>query len=89
MADLSDVFAMLDACARDHGRRLTDHYWIVTWNGLTYPTLPTGAKSDKRKHVQVRKVAKMVQVLKIDRDCAVEHLPLLANVLKKHARPSK
>ena len=52
-------------------------------NGKEYPTLPTGAKSDKRKEIQLPKVAKMVQVLEINPDCAIEHIPQLANVIRR------
>jgi hypothetical protein len=83
VVDLEDVFRMLDACAHEHKRKPGNHYWCVMWNGKEYPTLPTGAKSDRRKEVQLRKVAKMVQVLGIDADCAIKHLPQLANVIKR------
>jgi hypothetical protein len=83
VVDLDAVFRMLDACAPKHEKKLSAHYWCVMSNGLEYPTLPTGAKSDKRKEVQLRKVAKMVQVLGIDPNCAVTHIPQLANVMKR------
>ena len=83
LVDLDAVFRMLDACVPDHDRKLSLHYWCVMWDGKEYPTLPTGAKSDKRKQIQLRKVAKMVQVLGIDTACAVGQIPQLANVIKK------
>lgn len=79
---LADVFAMLDECAKGHEKTLGDHYWCVRYNQLEYPTLPTGSKGDKRKLVQIMKVRKMVQVLKIDRACARKSIPALVNVLK-------
>ena len=77
VVDLDAVFRMLDACAPEHTRKPGPHFWCVRFKGQEYPTLPTGAKSDKRKEIQLRKVAKLVQVLKIDRDCAMRHLPQL------------
>ena len=83
VVDLDAVFRMLDACAPTHTRKVGDHKWCVMLDGKEYPNLPTGAKSDRRKEIQLRKVAKMVQVLQIDHACATRHLPALANVIKK------
>lgn len=78
---------MLDACAPGHTRRQVDHYWRVTYGDKVYPTLPTGAKSDKRKEIQHQKVVKMVQVLGIDAKCVTEHLPQLRGALKIRSSP--
>lgn len=78
--DLADVFAMLDACAEGHSRSVGDHYWRVTYAGLVYPTLPTGAKSDKRKMISALHVAKMVRALRVPADCARKHLAQLAGM---------
>ena len=84
---LDEVFAMLDACAPGHTRRQGDHYWRVTHGDKVYPTLPTGAKSDKRKEIQLQKVVKMVQVLGVDPRCVMEHLPQLRGALKGRSSP--
>lgn len=80
--DLDDVFRMLDVCAPGHARRCGDHYWRVTFQDKVYPTLPTGAKSGKRKEIQIRKVLKMIQVLGIDADRATSELPALRTFRK-------
>jgi len=62
---------MLDECAPANTRRLSDHFWRITYNGKTYASFP------KHDEVEVGHIRKMLRFLGIDQDCAKKHLEIL------------
>jgi hypothetical protein len=74
---LSEIWAMLDACAPGYGRKPTKHHWRVTANGQIFPALPLGehgARKDPEIQVgHVRKMARHFGIL----ECAKKHIELL------------
>jgi hypothetical protein len=50
---LSKVWAILAICAPGYSKSKTDHHWVVTFNGLVYPTLPLG-KHGHRKNSEIQ-----------------------------------
>ena len=62
---------MLDECAPENTRRLSDHFWRITYKGKTYPSFP------KHDQVEAGHIRKMLRYLEIDADCARKHLPIL------------
>ena len=59
----SDIVKMLEECAPGHTIRLATHSRVVSWNKLTYPSLP---KADKIELGHIRKMARHFGIL----DCA-------------------
>lgn len=68
---------MLDQCARGHTRSPKTHHWVVTFNALTYHTLPKGAHGKNDPEIEIGHVKKMVKFLNIGRVCANGMLPIL------------
>jgi hypothetical protein len=75
---LPEVFAMLDACAKGHTRKLGrgGHTYRVMYRGKTFWQLPKGGHSGKDQ-VQLLKIAKMVRDLEIESACATREIPAL------------
>lgn len=73
---LNEVRAMLDACAPGHVfRQHGDHYYLIAYKGLTFPTFPRGAHGKSNPEIQrgvVKKMAKFFGVL----PCAKRELAL-------------
>lgn len=57
--------------------RLREHNYLVTFNGLSYPSLPRGEHGQGDPEIQVGKVRQMIRQLEIDMDCARRHLQIL------------
>ena len=74
---LKAIFKMLDDCAKGHKKVLGDHYWRITYKKRVYPTLPRGTRSSDNPEIQIQHVNKLIRALKINRDCAKDHLPAL------------
>lgn len=66
-----EVFRMLDECAPENTRRLSDHFWRITYKGKTYPSFP------KHEQVEVGHIRKVLRHLEIDMECAKKHLSIL------------
>jgi hypothetical protein len=70
------VFAMLDACAPTHRRRLKEHHWWVWLGSACYQGLPKGAHGRaERAEVEAGHVRKMVRRLGVDPACAETAIP--------------
>lgn len=69
---------MLDHCAPGHTRKAREHNYLITYQGIPFPTLPLG-KHGKRENpdIQAGHVKQMVRVLKLDIDCVNGILPQL------------
>jgi hypothetical protein len=75
---LKDVWQMLAECAAGYERRATDHYWRVTFNGKTCPTLHLGEHGRRANpDIETGHVRKMARHLEIW-DCAKAKLPGIA-----------
>lgn len=73
---LSRVWEILDECAPGFERRATDHNWKVTYNGLTYPSLPLGkhgARKASRTEIEVGHVKGLARQLNIV-ECVMKKL---------------
>jgi hypothetical protein len=71
------VFEMLDTCAPGHVRLRTDHYWRISYEGKTYPTLPRGAHGAMgNKEIERGHVKRLVRFFGL-MDCARRVLPQL------------
>lgn len=77
---------MLEECAPGHVRKETTHYWRVTYQGETYPSLPRGrhgpslprGRHGKRANpsIEVGHIRQMTRQLGI-LDCAKEQLSVV------------
>ena len=83
---------MLDHCAPGHTRKAREHNYLVTYKGVSYPSLPLG-KHGRRDNpdIQAGHVKKMVRFLGLDSkrdiDCVNRMLPQLR--LKPPEEPSE
>lgn len=66
---------MMSVCAPGHTRRLTKHYYFVTWNGRNYPALPKGAHGETDPPIEKGHIRKMARHFGI-MDCAKKYLGL-------------
>ena len=74
---LKDVWRMLDACAPGHIRRVSDHYWIVSWNGKSYRSLPKGAHGRRdNPEIETGHVRALIRHLGISAQCAAKYVSL-------------
>jgi hypothetical protein len=75
---LSEIWAMLGACAPMHTRKATKHYWRITIpDGQTYPNFPLGEHGARKDpEIQVGHIRKMARHLGI-LECAKQHIELL------------
>jgi hypothetical protein len=75
---LKEIWAMLDRCAPGHTRKAREHNYLITYQGILFPSLPLG-KHGRRDNpdIQAGHVKKMVRLLKIDADCVGKMLPQL------------
>ena len=73
--NLNDVWAMLDKCAPGYGRKESEHFHRVTYQGKTFRALPLGAHG-KRKNPEIEAghVRSMARHLEIEK-CCREQLP--------------
>jgi hypothetical protein len=63
---LNEVRAMLEECARGHVFRAHgDHFFLVAYNGLTFPSLPIGEHGKEDPDLQIGVVKKMARQLGI------------------------
>lgn len=61
-----EVRAMLEACAPGHVFRAHgDHYYLVAFNGRTFPSLPRGAHGKSNPEIQIGVVKRMARLLDI------------------------
>lgn len=65
---------MLEKCAPGHDIWEGTHKFVVTWQERTYPDLQKAGQHGKDE-LQLNSVEKMVQVLKIDLECARKWVP--------------
>jgi hypothetical protein len=70
---LSDVFAMLDECARGYSADPKTHKIWIRFGGQTFH-LPTGERGTRRPEVYVGKVRSMVRLFGI-KPCADQFIP--------------
>lgn len=82
LTGLRSVFRLLDKCAPGHERFLGPHSWTIYYQGRTFINLPKSGH-DSKGEVPLPKVAKLVQILKLDRDCAAGMIPGLARHISK------
>lgn len=69
---------MLDECAGGHGRRMSNHGIIVSWNHRTF-RLPSGRHGKiETAEIGTSQVRTMVRQFEIDKECAGRMLPQLA-----------
>jgi hypothetical protein len=74
---LDDVWTMMDACARGYQKRPSSHYWIVTFNGRTYRTLPLGEHGRRKNpEIETGHVRSMIRHLLVSRECAERHIDI-------------
>lgn len=76
-ATLATVQKLLEECAAGHSIRQTTHFLKVTYNGKTYPTLPS------YKSIELGFIRSMVRDLEIDKECANRHIPKLFKLPKR------
>lgn len=73
---LKDVQAMLAACAAGHVLKgHGDHYYLVAYNGKTFPSLPRGEHGKSNPGIQKGVVKRMARLLGI-LECALTYLGL-------------
>ena len=63
---LSDVWAMLDECAKGHTRHLHTHYYSIRYNKKIYPTFPKGEHGKSNPQIEkghIRRMARFFGVL--------------------------
>jgi len=67
LVPLRHLLEILESCAPGYDWGATDHFYVVKYNGLTYPSL---AKKDQIQGGQIRKMARHLGILK----CVMSHL---------------
>lgn len=71
---LDTVLKLLEECAVGHSIRPTTHFFIVTFNGKSFPTLPT------YKNTELGHIRSMVRALGINKECANQYIPRLFKI---------
>lgn len=75
---LLTVWAMLDECAKGHGRKARKHDWLITWQSRSYWGFPLGEHGTRKNpDIQIGHVRQLVGALQIDKDCAGGHITAL------------
>ena len=69
---LSDVFRMLDDCAKGYTAKEKTHHWWIAYNGMIFQGLPVGDRSSRDPQIFAGKIRAMVRLFGI-RDCAATH----------------
>jgi|CXWL01.1.fsa_nt_gi hypothetical protein len=74
---LDDVWEMLDRCAHGYERRLTDHYYRVTYRDTCYASLPKGphGKKSGQGAIPAGEVRSMARFFELDPDCVALSFP--------------
>lgn len=67
LVPLKTLTEILKKCAPAHDWSSTDHFYVVKYNGKTYPSL---AKKDQIQGGQIRKMARHLGIL----ECVMSHL---------------
>jgi len=74
---LNAVWEMLEQCAPGFTRRASQHYWIVSYQGRSYRTLPLGAHGRRQNpDIETGHVRALIRHLQISRTCAEQYLDL-------------
>jgi hypothetical protein len=75
---LKQIWRMLDHCAPGYEVTTREHNFLVTYNGLSYPSLPRG-EHGKRQNPEIEKghVRHLVRQLELDPECTKKYLPQL------------
>jgi hypothetical protein len=74
---LADVKAMLRRCAKGFVIEEKLHHHWVTYNGLTFRSLPKGGHGARVPKVEIGHVDGLIDFLGIDKDCARREIPQL------------
>lgn len=75
---LKVIETMLDSCAKGWKCDDSDHYWVITFNGKTFPKLPLG-KHGRRTNPEVKLgyAKKLATFFGLSRACVEKHVPQL------------
>ena len=74
---LPKVLKMLERCAPGAEIELKLHHYWVTFSGRTFRSLPKGRHGARVPDIEIGHVNGMVEFLRVDKDCARQHIPQL------------
>jgi hypothetical protein len=73
---LKEVWAMLDACAPGHTRRLRTHNYSIQWNNKTYRGFPKGEHGNSNPPIDRSHIRKVVKFFTLNK-CASSYFDWL------------
>jgi hypothetical protein len=75
---LKQIWKMLKKCHPDYRVETKTHQYWVYANGRVFKTLPLGPHGKRQNPgIEIGHVRKMVRYLRLDSECAAQHIPLL------------